>query len=75
MKRLTRIVVGASLAALFFVWIYVRDHSALATHFPTDEPVRFVVNLIAWGSLLGGAAVIGSAWVKSRDVQRDEGSS
>lgn len=72
MKRPAQIGGGTLLVAVFFVWIFIRDHSSLAAYFPTDESLRFVGNLIAWGSLLGGVSLIASAWMKKREVQRDE---
>ena len=72
MKRFALIVGGALLIAIFFVWIYVRDHSSLAAYVPTDDSLRLVVNLVAWSSLLGGVSLFASAWVKHREVQRNE---
>ncbi|MFC5932182.1 hypothetical protein D6T64_03160 [Cryobacterium melibiosiphilum] len=72
MKRLTRVVGGALLIALFLGWIYIRDHTALAAHLPADEPLRFVAHLIAWGSLLVGDSLIASAWATKTEVQRED---
>lgn len=72
MKRTALIVGGALLVAMFFLWIVVRDHSSLSVHFPADGSLRFIVNLAAWGSLLGGVSLIASVWWPRHQVQRDE---
>ncbi|MGO4785139.1 hypothetical protein [Cryobacterium sp. W22_MBD10_FK3] len=72
MKRFAQVVSGALLVALFLVWIYIRDRTALAEFLPDDEPLRFVAHLIAWGSLLGGVSLIASAWSKKSEPQRRE---
>lgn len=71
-KRIASVLCGASLVAMFFGWTIVRDHSSLSVHFPIDESLRFVVNLIAWGVLLGGVSLIASACLTRRQVQADE---
>jgi hypothetical protein len=72
MKRLAQVVGGGVLVALFLMWIYLRDRSAMAEYLPTDEPLRFVAHLLAWGSLIGGVSLIASAWSKESEVLREE---
>jgi len=72
MTRWARIGAGALLIALFLAWLYLREYSSLAEYLPKDAPIRFIAHLIAWGSLLGGVSLIGSAWVPQREVKHDE---
>jgi RsiW-degrading membrane proteinase PrsW (M82 family) len=71
-KRSALAVVGAVLIVIFFVWMFVRDHSSLA-HFPEGEPVRLVINLIAWGGLILGVSAIATSQPWRRD-RRDDNS-
>jgi N-acetylglutamate synthase-like GNAT family acetyltransferase len=72
MKRLAQVVGGGLLVALFLVWIYFRDSSAMAEYLPADEPLRLVAHLLAWGSLLAGVSLIASGRRKTKSRARND---